>query len=68
MRWAGNAVWGREEVHAGFWWENLLERDHSQDPVIDGRIILIWKSTNGGSMDWIDRDRWTGLVYAVMNL
>jgi hypothetical protein len=75
MRWVGNVVWGREEVHTGFWWGNLWERDHSQDPGIDGRIILRrisrkWK--RGGSLDRIDmaqdRDRWPGLVNAVMKL
>jgi hypothetical protein len=25
IRWAGNVVWGREEVHMGFWWGNLWE-------------------------------------------
>jgi hypothetical protein len=33
---------GREEMYTGFWWENLRDRDHSDDPVIDGRIILRW--------------------------
>ena len=27
------------KVYTGFWWGNLRERDHSEDPDIDGRII-----------------------------
>jgi hypothetical protein len=26
----------RGEVHAGFWWGNLGERDHMEDPGVDG--------------------------------
>jgi hypothetical protein len=33
---------GRREVCIGFWWENLRERDHWEDPGVDGRIILRW--------------------------
>jgi len=43
MRWAGHvACMGREEVYSGFWWGNLRERDHVEDPGIDGRITLRW--------------------------
>jgi len=27
-------------VNKGFWWGNLRERDHSEYPGVDGRIIL----------------------------
>jgi len=29
-------------VYTGLWWGNLREGDHSEDPGIDGRIILRW--------------------------
>jgi len=28
------------EAYTGFWWENMRERDHLEDPGVDGRIIL----------------------------
>jgi hypothetical protein len=34
------STWGRDEVFAGFWWGNLRERDHLEDPGMNGRIIL----------------------------
>jgi len=66
-------VWGRGEVCTGFWWGNLMERDHLGNPGIDGRIILRWiyRKWDVGGMDWIelpqDKDRWMALVNAVMN-
>jgi hypothetical protein len=32
----------RREVYTGFWQGNLRERDHLEDPGVDGRIILRW--------------------------
>ena len=29
-------------MHTVVWWGNLRERDHLEDPGIDGRIILRW--------------------------
>ena len=52
---------------------NLRERDHLEDPGLDGRIILRWifRKWDGG-VDWIDlaqnRDRWRALVNAIMKL
>ena len=31
-----------EEEYTGFWWGKLRERDHLEDPDVDGRIILRW--------------------------
>jgi hypothetical protein len=33
-------VWGGGDVHTGFWWGNLQQRDHLEDLGIDGRTIL----------------------------
>jgi hypothetical protein len=51
----------------------MRERDHLEDPGVDGRIIFkrIFGKWDGG-IDWInlaqDRDRCRALVNAVMNL
>jgi len=43
MRWVGHvARMGRGEVCTGFWWGNLRERDHLEDPGIDTKIVLKW--------------------------
>ena len=43
MKWAGHvARMGRGEAYTGFWWGYLGDRDHLEDPDVDGRIILRW--------------------------
>jgi hypothetical protein len=41
---------GKGEVHTGFWWGELMERDHLEDLGVDLRIVLKWifKKWNGG--------------------
>ena len=61
MRKAGHvARMGDRRGVSGFWWETLRERDHMEDPGIDGRIILrcifrkwdvwTWTGTGGGHL------------------
>ena len=50
-------LWGRGEVYIGIWWGNSWERDHLEDPCIDGRIILSWIFKK-----W-DVRTWTGLMW-----
>jgi len=42
-------------VYTGFWWGDLMERDHVEGLDVVGRIILKWIFKMwGGGMDWID--------------
>jgi hypothetical protein len=36
------AVCGKVQINAVFWWGNLRDRDNSEDPDVDGKIILRW--------------------------
>jgi len=40
--WACDTYMKRGEVPTEFWWGNLRERAHLEDPGVDGRIILRW--------------------------
>jgi len=62
-----------EEVHIGFCWGNLRERNDLEDLGMDGMIILISNSIKCvWDMEWIDlaqdRDSWNAVVKAAMNL
>jgi len=72
MRWAGNVMrMGGEEAYTGFWWVNLKERNHLENPSFDN-IKMDLQEVGCGGMDCIelalDRDRWRAFVNAVMNL
>jgi len=61
-------------VYTGFWWGNVKERYHLEDPNVDGRMILRWIYRKwdvrawSGSMLLKDRDGWRALVIAVLIL
>jgi hypothetical protein len=41
MRWVGHvAATGRGDMFTGFWWGNLRETSHLEDPGAERRIIL----------------------------
>ena len=59
-------------MNTEFWWENLMEGDHLEDPGVDGRIILrLTIKQLAERMDCNDlvqdRDRWWVIVGAVMS-
>jgi len=47
----------RGELHTEFWWGNLRERDHLEDLVVDGMLIVRWifRKWDGGA--------WIGLMW-----
>jgi hypothetical protein len=44
-------------MDAGFWWENVRERDHLQEPGVNGRVTLRWIIRK-----W-DVGEWTRLIW-----
>lgn len=66
-------VWGREDIHQGFVWGNVMEIDHLDDLGVAGRIMFKWtlKKRREGA-DWIqlarDRGKWRAVVITVMNI
>jgi hypothetical protein len=64
----------RREIHTGFWWGNLKERDHFEEQGVTQRIILEWilKKVGWEDMDWInlaqDGNKWFAVLNTVMKL
>jgi len=50
MGWACSAY--EEEGYTGFWWENIRERNHLEDPGVDGRIMR-WTFRKCAGEAWI---------------
>ena len=42
-------------MHTGFWWKNLSEGDHLEDPCVDGTMILKWLLETGDEGSRVDR-------------
>jgi hypothetical protein len=42
-------------VHTRFWWKNLSEGEHLEDPGVDGRITKNWSLRNGIKRHGLDR-------------
>jgi len=40
-------IWGQGEVHTGFWWGKLRERNQLEDPGHRERIVLNGSSGSG---------------------
>jgi hypothetical protein len=47
----------RGVVYTGFWWGNLRERNHLENPDVDERIILRWIFGKR------DEEAWTGSIW-----
>jgi hypothetical protein len=50
-------ICGTGEVHIGFWWGDMMERDHLEDTNIDRMIILKY------IFEKLDGDTWTSLMW-----
>jgi hypothetical protein len=58
MRHAGHGTSrDRTEMHTGFWWGNLKERDHTENLCENERCIHLVQ----------DKDKWRALVKTVTN-
>jgi len=58
--WAGHVIRMRErrDAYRFFWWGNMRERNYSEDPGVNGRILL----------KWILRHKTNKCIYKYLNL
>jgi hypothetical protein len=65
-------VWGTREMHRGFWWGDVMGRDHMEDLAVDESVMLKWMIRTRDGVAWTGllwlRDGWRAVVNAVMNL
>jgi hypothetical protein len=65
-------ILGREEVHAGVWWESLSGKGHLEGTGVNGKITLkrIFKNRDGAwtGSNWLRRENCRPLVNAVMKV
>ena len=53
IRWAGHIA-RMGEAYTGYWWGNLKERGHLEDPSVDGMMILRWIFRKWGVGMWTE--------------
>jgi len=72
LRWAGHAAYMWDRITAcRIYYKNLRERDHFEDPGLDGGIIFKWVfKKKEGDIDWTDlaqdMDMWRFYLNMVM--
>ena len=52
----------KHEMHIGFWWGKLREREHFENPGVAGRIILKWIFRK-----WV-AGSWTGSIWLMIGI
>jgi hypothetical protein len=54
MKWAGHELKERREMHKGFGWGNLKERDNTEGLGVNERVILKWIVKNYDGTVWVE--------------